>query len=138
MFSRFEVKIFLVCLKHLKFSTVLFNVLINCTFFNVLMIVNNIITTIMGIKGKVNTVMKLTENCIAIYTPESKNIWLKKCITFIIVKTGKRLWNYDWSNEWKRIRIKLDLREHQNPCINIASWNSRNSREPEVFRLIET
>ena len=53
-------KIFLVCLKHPKFSTVLFNVLINCTFFNVLMIVNNIITTIMGIKGKVNTVMKLT------------------------------------------------------------------------------
>ena len=48
-------KIFLVCLKHPKFSTVLFNVLINCTFFNALMIVNNIITTIMEIKGKVNT-----------------------------------------------------------------------------------
>ena len=52
-------KIFLVCLKHPKFSTVLFNVLINCTFFNALMIVNNIITTIMEIKRKVNTVMKL-------------------------------------------------------------------------------
>ena len=48
-------KIFLVCLKHPKFSTVLFNVLINCAFFNALMIVNNIITTIMEIKGKVNT-----------------------------------------------------------------------------------
>ena len=31
------------------------------------MIVNNIITTIMGIKGKVNTVMKLTEDCIMCY-----------------------------------------------------------------------
>ena len=29
--------------------------------FNALMIINNIITTIMGVKGKVNTVMKLTE-----------------------------------------------------------------------------
>ena len=48
-------KIFLVCLKRPKFSTVLFNVLINCTFFNALMIVNNIITTIMEFKGKVNT-----------------------------------------------------------------------------------
>ena len=48
-------KIFLVCLKRPKFSTVLFNVLINCAFFNALMIVNNIITTIMEIKGKVNT-----------------------------------------------------------------------------------
>jgi len=32
-----------------------------------LMIVNNIITTIMGVKGKVNTVMKLTEDCIMCY-----------------------------------------------------------------------
>ena len=31
------------------------------------MIVNNIITTIMEIKGKVNTVMKLTEDCIICY-----------------------------------------------------------------------
>ena len=83
-------KIFLVCLKHPKFSTVLFNVLINCTFFNVLMIVNNIITTIMGIKGKVNTVMKLTEDCIIFYLYTSiKKHMTKKCITFIIVKTGK-------------------------------------------------
>ena len=35
--------------------------------FNALMIVNNIITTIMGVKGKVNTVMKLTEDCIMCY-----------------------------------------------------------------------
>ena len=58
---------FLVCQKHPKFSTALFNALRNCTFFYVLTIVNNIITTIMGIKGKVNTVMKLTEDCIICY-----------------------------------------------------------------------
>jgi len=56
------VKIFLVCLKHPKFSTILFNVLINCTFFNVLMIVNNIVTTIIKLKGKVNTGMDKRES----------------------------------------------------------------------------
>ncbi len=51
----FEAKIFLVCRKHPKFSTALFNVLRNCAFFYALMIVNNIITTIIKFEGKVNT-----------------------------------------------------------------------------------
>ena len=57
-----------------------------------MIVANNIITTIMRIKGKVNTGMKLTEDCIIcyLYTRIKKHI-TKKCITFIIVKTGKRL-----------------------------------------------
>ena len=57
-----------------------------------MIVANNIITTLMGIKGKVNTVMKLTEDCIIcyLYTRIKKHM-TKKCITFIIMKTGKRL-----------------------------------------------
>ena len=57
-----------------------------------MIVANNIITTIMRIKGKVNTGMKLTEDCIIcyLYTRIKKHM-TKKCITFIIVKTGKRL-----------------------------------------------